>query len=114
LVEAGGTEDEIQNVKSQIGLGLFLRSLVGLDREAAKKAFATFLANKTLTANQIQFVDLIIESLAQRGWIDPQLLYDSPFSDFSSRGVEGVFNPEQVNQIIAVLDGAPARAAIAA
>lgn len=114
LIEAGGTADEIQRVKSEMGLGLFLRSLVGLDRSAAQKAFATFLAGKTLTANQIQFIDLIIDSLAQRGWIETTLLYESPFTDFSSSGIEGVFNPDQVNQIISVLDSVRASAAAAA
>lgn len=114
LIDAGGTEDDIQRVKTEPGLGLFLRSMVGLDRGAAKKAFAAFLASKTLNANQIQFIDTIIDALTQRGWIDASQLYDSPFSDFSSRGVEGVFNPEQVTQIIAILDGVRARAAAAA
>jgi hypothetical protein len=31
-------------------------------------------------------------------------LYDSPFTDFSPKGVEGVFNPEQVGQLVGVLD----------
>ena len=39
------------------GLGLFVRSLVGLDREAAKGALGGFLAGKTLSANQIEFVE---------------------------------------------------------
>jgi type I restriction enzyme R subunit len=38
-------------------MGLFVRSLVGLDREAAKQAFAGFVAGSTLTANQIEFVN---------------------------------------------------------
>src|SRR4051794_22533946 len=43
------------------GLGLFVRSLVGMYRGAAKDAFAEFLAGRTLTASQIEFVDLIID-----------------------------------------------------
>jgi type I restriction enzyme R subunit len=42
------------------GRGLFVRSLVGLDREAAKQAFASFLKERTLTANQIEFIDMIV------------------------------------------------------
>jgi hypothetical protein len=42
------------------GLGLFVRSLVGLEREAAKQAFAEFLTGKTLNGNQIEFVNLIV------------------------------------------------------
>jgi type I restriction enzyme R subunit len=35
-------------------LGLFVRSLVGLERGAAKEAFAAFPGGTTLTANQIE------------------------------------------------------------
>lgn len=34
------------------GLGLFIRSLIGLDRAAAKGAFSRFLQSRTLTADQ--------------------------------------------------------------
>ena len=38
-------------------LGLFIRSLVGLEREAAKEALAGFMDGRTLTANQIEFIE---------------------------------------------------------
>jgi type I site-specific restriction endonuclease len=47
------------------GLGLFVRSLLGLDREAAKQALATFLSGKTLNSNQIEFIDLIVNHLTE-------------------------------------------------
>ena len=43
----------------------------------------------TLTANQIQFVNLVIDYLTQSGWIRAAQLYESPSTDFSPRGVEG-------------------------
>lgn len=101
LVEAGAGSrhaGRIEEVRSGSGLGLFVRSMVGLDREAAKRAFDGFLAGRTLTASQIQFVNLNVDYLTQSGWMHPAQLYDSPFTDFSPRGVEGVFSPEQVTQ----------------
>jgi type I restriction enzyme, R subunit len=51
LVQAGaGTADEIVKVRSGNGLGLFVRSMVGLDREAAKRALDGFLDGKRLSA----------------------------------------------------------------
>jgi type I restriction enzyme R subunit len=113
LVEAGaGTPEDIHRAKNEnYKLGLFLRSLVGLDREAAKRSFDAFLAGKTPTANQIEFINLMIDHLAQRGWIDPPLLYESPFTDFSPRGVEGVFDSVEVGQLLSVLDDIRQRAA---
>jgi type I restriction enzyme R subunit len=105
LVEAGaGTPDDLSKVRSGSGLGLFVRSMVGLDREAAKRAFDSFLAGKMLTANQIQFVNLVIDYLTQSGWMSAAQLYESPFTDFSPRGVEGVFDPRQVTQLLSLLD----------
>jgi hypothetical protein len=44
-------------------LGLFIRKLIGLDREAAKQPFGQYLSRKTLTANQIRFIDQVIDYL---------------------------------------------------
>jgi type I restriction enzyme R subunit len=105
LVEAGaGTPDDLSKVRSGSGLGLFVREMIGLDREAAKRAFDGFLAGKTLTANQIHFVSLVIDYLTQSGWMRAAQLYESPFTDYSPRGVEGVFDSAQVTQLLAVLD----------
>ena len=81
-----------------------MRSLVGLDRDAAKRAFAGFLDGKRLAANQIQFVNLVIDYLTQAGWMSPAQLYESPFTDYSPKGVDGVFSPEQVTQLVVILD----------
>jgi len=113
LVEAGaGTPDDLSRVRSGSGLGLFVRSMVGLDREAAKRAFDGFLTEKILTANQIHFVNLVIDYLTQSGWMSAAQLYESPFTDFSPRGVEGVFGSEQVLQLVGILHDIQNRAAV--
>lgn len=108
---AGGSED-IQRAKEESqGLGLFVRSLVGLDREAAKEALAGFLAGKTLSANQIEFVDLIVNHLTEHGVMEASLLYESPFTDISPHGPEGVFTSVQVDELISLLNAVRERAA---
>ena len=59
LAESGvGAPEDIQRADEESqGLGLFVRSLVGLDRQAAKEAMAGFLNGKSLGANQIEFVN---------------------------------------------------------
>jgi len=89
-----------------------MREMIGLDREAAKRAFDGFLAGKTLTANQIQFVNLVIDYLTQSGWMRAAQLYESPFTDFSPRGVEGVFDSAQVTQLLTIIDSIRQSAAI--
>ena len=85
------------------GLAGFIRSLVGLDREAAKQAFGTFLASRTLTAKQIDFVNLIIDYLTESGSMDPKLLYESPFTNMDSAGVAGLFSQADVIELVMIL-----------
>lgn len=86
------------------GLGLFVRSLVGLDREAAKQAFAGFLTSKKFGANQIEFVNLIVDHLTEHGVMGAALLYESPFTDLTPRGPEELFSAAQLDELLAVLD----------
>lgn len=105
LREAGlGSEDELEKAKQEShGLGLFVRSLIGLDRAAAKAAFAEFLQGSTLNATQIDFLETVINHLTEHGAMDPALLYESPYTDISPMGVEGVFDPPQVETLLGVL-----------
>jgi type I restriction enzyme, R subunit len=100
----GGVGD-LQKAKDESqGLGLFVRSLVGMDREAAEGAFAGFLAGKILGASQIEFVNLIVDHLTEHGAMDQALLYESPFTDVTPTGPEELFTSKQLDELVAVLD----------
>ncbi len=100
----GVVEDVEKAKQDSSGLGLFVRSLVGLDREAAKRAFAGFMAGKTFNSSQIEFVDLIVNYLTEHGVMGASLLYESPFTDVAPRGPEGIFTSSEVDQLISILD----------
>ena len=106
LAESGvGSPENIQKAKeTSEGLGIFIRSLVGLDREAAKEALAGFIAGKTLGANQLEFVNLIVDHLTEHGTMDARRLYESPFTDVTPHGPEGLFSAASVDLLIAALD----------
>lgn len=106
LAESGvGAPADIDRAKAHApGLGLFVRSLIGMDREAAKAALADFLAGKRLGANQIEFVNLVVNHLTQHGTMDAARLYESPFTDLTPRGPEGLFSPLELDQLITALD----------
>jgi len=84
-------------------LGVFIRTLVGLDREAAKEAFGQFLKNATFTANQLRFINLIIDLLTTNGIMDPAQLYEAPYTDLSSNGLDGVFGDGEAGAIVGIL-----------
>ena len=99
-----GTAEDIAVARGQAnGLGAFVRSLVGLDREAAKAAFAGFAAK--LTGNQIEFVNLVIDHLTEFGVIAAGELYDAPFTDVAPRGPDGLFPSGLMGELVAVMDG---------
>ena len=100
----GGPEEIARAKEVSHGLGLFVRSLIGLDRQAAKQSLATFQSGKTLTANQIDFVNLIINHLTEHGAMDAALLYESPFTDLTPQGPDGLFTSAQVDELIAALE----------
>ncbi|MGH3838155.1 MAG: type I restriction-modification enzyme R subunit C-terminal domain-containing protein, partial [Pseudonocardiaceae bacterium] len=80
LSESGELDDATlsRSADHAEGLGLFVRSLVGLDRAAAVEAMAGFLNDKTLCANQIEFINMIIEYLTQHGTMTAAQLYEPP------------------------------------
>ncbi|WP_120075880.1 DEAD/DEAH box helicase family protein [Aurantiacibacter odishensis] len=109
--ETEASDADIAVITNEGGLGLFIRSLIGLDREAAKEAFGELVAGKNLNANQIEFINLIIDYLTERGAMDPRRLYESPFTDLDDQGVSGVFPQADVHRIVQVLKDLQGRAA---
>jgi type I restriction enzyme R subunit len=106
----GAVPDLIHAREVSEGLGLFVRSLIGLDRVAAKAAFANFLDGRPATANQIEFINMIVEHVTEQGWMEPGLLYASPFVDLNPKGVDGIFDSSQVEAIISTLQEIKQRA----
>lgn len=101
--ESGTDDTSLGLIQSEGGLARFVRSLVGLDREAAKRLFSEFEDGRRLTADQHEFLDLVIDHLTERGAMDPALLYETPFTDFDAKGVEGVFETADVLRLVDIL-----------
>jgi type I restriction enzyme R subunit len=106
LRESGiGSAADIERAKKDSeGLGLFVRSLVGLDRGAAQEAFATFIGGRTLRPAQLEFINRIIEHLTDQGAMKPERLYEPPFTHINDQGVDGVFPNEEADRIVRILE----------
>jgi type I restriction enzyme, R subunit len=106
LLVDDGVGDQVQIDKAtelSQGLGRFIRSLVGLERDAVAETFSTFVSEGNATARQIEFIDLIIEHLTEKGTMDPRLLYESPFTDLAPQGPEQVFDFERAKKLVDVI-----------
>jgi type I restriction enzyme R subunit len=115
LIDSGtGTAQDVARAgKEAHGLGLFVRSLVGLDREAASQALNGFVAGKTLNSNQLEFVNLIVIHLTERGVMDVGLLYEPPFTSYAPQGPEALFTASQVEELFGLLKNIKATAVAA-
>ena len=112
LLESGtATPDDVTKAKeASQGLGLFVRSLVGMEREAAKNAMNAFLKGRTPTANQIEFLEEVVNHLTANGVMDAARLYEAPYTYIHPQGVEGVFESPQVDELISILEEVKNRA----
>ena len=106
LVAAGIGDDATfeQASKNAGSFGRFIRGLVGLDRAAAKAAFAEFLDDKRYSKNQIQFVTLIIDELTERGIVEIARVYEAPYVALAPEGPEMIFVEADLDRIIHTLE----------
>lgn len=100
--EAASHLDEVLNGRDFI---TFIRSIIGLDAKAAKKLFAEFINRPGITAEQIRFIDILVDYLTQNGAIEKPILFDRPFTDINQNGILGVFQDEDAVKIIKIIDG---------
>jgi len=105
LHEAGGSAGDIERARQlHTSLPVFIRSLVGLEREAATAAFAGLIAPGTASASQLQFIDEIVQHLTEHGAMPAHRLYESPFTDIHAQGPDGVFEGARVEQLFQALE----------
>ena len=62
-----------------------------MDRAAAQAAFSQFLNDRSLTPQQIRFVEMVIDQLTARGIMDASALYEPPFSNLHAGGPDELF-----------------------
>jgi type I restriction enzyme R subunit len=106
LFEQGelGTKQEFVKVFGEQPIGKFIRSVVGLETNAAKEAFGQILVGQTLNSQQIRFMDMIINFFNVKGIIEPAMLFEPPFTDIDTSGIMGVFDADISTKIIELIE----------
>ena len=104
-----GPDDNYQAAR-QVGLGVFVQSLVGLDRSAAMKALGGFLQKYALNSRQQEFIALVVEELTRTGIVERSRLFYDPFTGLAPTGVQGLFSDEQTADLNDALDRVKDRA----
>jgi len=103
-IDEHGNKELLEKVTKGQPLAAFIRSILGLDINAAKEAFGEFLGKGTLSATQIMFINTIIDYLSVNGTIDKSMLFEKPFTDIDYRGISGVFSNEETVKVIRIID----------
>ncbi|WP_274475386.1 DEAD/DEAH box helicase family protein [Mangrovimonas aestuarii] len=89
---------------TQFNIVQFVISLMGLSPEKVDAAFAQFINDYHLNAIQIQFLDTIKKFLTTNGKIEPSKLYEAPFKNYHSMGIDGVFTTQQADAIFKIVE----------
>jgi type I restriction enzyme R subunit len=81
------------------------RGLVKLDAAAVQEAFTGFVAkHPRLSAQQLRFLQVLQNFIAQNGGIEIERLYEPPFTTIHAESVDGVFTtPEDVDDLLGIL-----------
>tara|TARA_R110002051_G_scaffold314627_5_gene391897 strand:- start:2889 stop:6572 length:3684 start_codon:yes stop_codon:yes gene_type:complete len=117
LLDASGMSD-VEAYRHQIlqekPLGAFIRQLVGLDLNAAKEAFSSFLDDGIYNAEQINFVDQVIDYLVHNGVLDMAQIFEPPFTDYHGESAYGFFDEGKVVELFGVIRKVNANAVVMA
>jgi type I restriction enzyme R subunit len=92
--------EEYEKIFGEKPLGVLVRSVVGLSRKAAKEAFAEFLSKAPLEADQMAFLNEVIEFLVRNGTMEPKVLFETPFTNIHDLGVRGIFDENMSRQVV--------------
>ncbi len=106
LFEQGtiGTKEDFIHAYGEQPLAKFIRTIVGLDTNAAKLEFGGLLNNQTFNSQQIRFIDTIINFFSVKGIVEPAMLFEPPFTDINSSGIVGLFDNDTSTKIIELIE----------
>ena len=84
----------------------FIKHILGIEilqsfPETVSKAFDDFIAaHSYLTSRQLQFLDLLRKYIIENGELTRKNLIESPFTLLHPEGIRGVFNPNEIDEIL--------------
>ncbi|WP_422936282.1 DEAD/DEAH box helicase family protein [Sinomonas sp. P47F7] len=102
LTESGATPEDLEDTAER-GLPAFVRSLVGLEREAVEEALTEFISDSSLSSRQLDFLRLIVDQLCENGSVSVGALYEPPFNDLAPTGPDELFGEARMDALVAAL-----------
>lgn len=110
-----GSKEEFKSQLNGEPLGKFVRKIVGLDVQVVNQLFSDLIQDENLNANQITFIQKVIDYLNKNGTLDKKLLSSSVLVQSYERGILDLFKGEneRISKIISIVDKVNENAGIA-
>ncbi|MCQ8213256.1 DEAD/DEAH box helicase family protein [Cetobacterium somerae] len=97
-------ENEVKQNKD-ITLGLFLRSIIGLDGKAVEEQFCELISGKGFSGVQIELIDYIIKHYVKNGVFYKKQLRDPDIKNFYGAEFFSIFpNMEDAKSLVDIID----------
>lgn len=85
-------------------LSIAIRCIIGLDAAKVDDHFKVFVqSHPQITANQTRFLDMLKSHIKRYGAIEIDKLWEAPFTQINTNGVDGVFQDEQVDDLLELI-----------
>ena len=99
-----GTKDQYERDYGDKSIARLVREIAGMDIGAVNEAFSNFLSDESLNSRQISFLELIVEYIAENGYLDKAELLKDPFK--SVGGIKELFGEDitRMRDIVASID----------
>jgi type I restriction enzyme R subunit len=99
-----GTREDYEKSYHDTPFGLLVRRIAKMEREAASQAFSSFINEQNLNANQIVFVNKVIDYIEQNGYVESVAELTRPPFD-KPQGFVKLFDPERQQRLVSIING---------
>lgn len=98
-VEKSNTMSTLTNQLNNLATAI--RHVIGLDSEKVDQHFSSFVQNQPQIGDvQIRFLEMLKSHIKKNGAIELDKLYESLFTSIDHDGIEGVFQNDQIDQLL--------------
>ncbi|MGF7060029.1 DEAD/DEAH box helicase family protein [Brassicibacter mesophilus] len=98
-----GTKEDYENNFKDTPFGLLVRRIAKMERDAAMKAFSSFINEHNLNANQIVFVNKVIDYIEQNGYVENVGELTRPPFDKPQSFIK-LFDPEKQKKFVNIIN----------
>jgi len=99
LASGAGSEEDLERAREG-GLAGFVRSLVGLDRDAVQESLSEFIGDSSMNSSQMHFLQLVVDHLCENGEVPVKALYDPPFTDAAPSGPDDLLGEVIMDRLV--------------